>query len=109
KVDADMVLQDRDLFQKLVARFDSDPELDLLLIAVHDFPADRLVTGLNVFRNSVQWQLGEEALFTDRTYLAHSVRKKVKDATDLAPAAIHCANPSPFQAYHYGFHRVMKA
>jgi hypothetical protein len=109
KVDADMILQDRDLFRKLVERFDSDPELDLLLIAVHDFPADRLVTGLNVFRNSVRWELGEEALFTDRTYLTSTVRKKVKDATELAPAAIHCANPSPFQAYHYGFHRGMKA
>jgi len=109
KVDADMVIEDRDLFRKIVERFESDSELDLLLIAVHDFPADRLVTGLNVFRNSVRWELGEEALFTDRTYLVGTVRKKVKDATELAPAAIHCANPSPFQAYHYGFHRGMKA
>jgi hypothetical protein len=109
KVDADMVIPDRDLFGKIVDRFESDPELDLLLIAVHDFPADRLVTGLNVFRNSVRWALGSEALFTDRTYLANTVRKKVKDTTGSAPAAIHCANPSPFQAYHYGFHRGMKA
>jgi hypothetical protein len=109
KVDADMILQDRDLFRKLVARFDSDPELDLLIIAVHDFPADKLVSGLNVFRNTVRWDLGEEALFTDRTHMGATIRKKETDDSVLAPAAIHCGDPGPFQAYHYGFHRGMKA
>lgn len=109
KVDADMVIPDRDLFQKIVDRFQADPELDLLLIAVHDFPADTLLSGLNVFRNTVRWKLGREALFTDRTHIGTTVRKIEKDASDLAPAAVHCGNPSPFQAYHYGFHRGMKA
>lgn len=109
KVDADMVLPDRDLFGKIVRRFESDPELDLLLIAVHDFFTDRLLMGLNVFRNTVRWDLGHEALFTDMTYVDGSIRKRAKDYDDLAPAAIHCPDPSPFQAYHYGFHRGMKA
>jgi len=109
KVDADMVIEDRDLFLKIVKRFESDPRLDLLLIAVHDFLADGLLIGLNVFRNTVRWELGEEALFTDMTHAASTIRKTVKDYTDLAPAAVHCGDPSPFQAYHYGFHRGMKA
>lgn len=109
KVDADMVIEDRDLFRKIVERFESDSQLDLLLIAVHDFFADELLIGLNVFRNTVRWELGEEALFTDMTHVASTIRKSEKDYTDLAPAAVHCADPSPFQAYHYGFHRGMKA
>lgn len=109
KVDADMVIEDRDLFRKIVERFESDSELDLLLIAVQDFFADKLLIGLNVFRNTVRWELGEEALFTDMTHVASTIRKTEKDYTDLAPAAVHCADPSPFQAYHYGFHRGMKA
>jgi hypothetical protein len=109
KVDADMVIPDRDLFRKVVRRFESEPELDLLWVAVHDFFTDGLVIGLNVFRNTVRWRLGDEALFTDMTFLESSIRRKVKDFTDLAPAAIHCGDPSPFQAYHYGFHRGMKA
>ncbi len=109
KVDADMVIEDRELFRKIVERFTSDARLDLLLIAVHDFFTDELLIGLNVFRNTVRWQLGEEALFTDMTHVAGSIRKTEKDYTELAPAALHCADPSPFQAYHYGFHRGVKA
>lgn len=109
KVDADMVIEDRELFRKIVERFTSDTRLDLLLIAVHDFFTDDLLIGLNVFRNTVRWSLGEEALFTDMTYVPSTIRKMEKDYSDLAPAALHCADPSPFQAYHYGFHRGVKA
>jgi len=109
KVDADMVIRDRDLFMRIVDKFSSDKELDLLLIAVHDFFSDGLLMGVNVFRNTVQWDLGTEQLFTDMTYVKSSIRKKVKDFDELAPAAVHCGNPSPFQAFHYGFHRGMKA
>lgn len=108
KVDADMVLQGRELFRNIVERFEADRELDLLLIGVHDFPCDRLVTGLNIFRNTVRWNLGNEALYTDMTYDPRTIRKKVKDRTELAPAATHMSNPSPFQAFHWGFHKGIK-
>jgi hypothetical protein len=108
KVDADMVLRDPELFRRIVEKFESDVELDLLLIGVHDFPCDRLVTGLNIFRNTVRWNLGEEALYTDMTYDRGTVRKKVRDQAELAPAATHMANPSPFQAFHWGFHKGVK-
>jgi hypothetical protein len=109
KVDADMVIEDRDLFGKIVKKFEKDPELDLLLIAVHDYFTDELLLGLNVFRNTVRWNLGDEELFTDMTYDKDTVRKIVKDFEELAPAAMHCKNPTEFQAFHYGFHRGVKA
>ncbi len=109
KIDADMVICDADLFAKIVDRFRSEPELDLLLIAVHDFFTDGLLIGVNVFRSTVRWSLGTEELFTDMTYVPESIRQITRDFDDLAPAAVHCPNPSPFQAFHYGFHRGMKA
>jgi hypothetical protein len=44
-VDGDMVIEDRHLFRNIVRRFESDSELDLLLIAVHDFFTDGLFIG----------------------------------------------------------------
>lgn len=108
KIDADMVITDNELFEKVVKKFQNDPELDLLLIAIHDYFTDDMLIGINIFRNTVRWNLGKEALFTDRTYDPNSIRKKEKDYTEIAPAAMHCHNPSPFQAFHYGFHRGMK-
>jgi hypothetical protein len=109
KIDADMVLVQRDFFRKVVARFTADRELDLLLVAVHDYFTDGLVTGVNIFRNTVRWNLGEEDLFTDRIHVEGTVRKAEKDLHDLAPAAWHCPDSGEFQAFHYGFHRGMKA
>jgi hypothetical protein len=108
KIDADMVITDVEFLEKVVNKFQNDPELDLLLIAIHDFFTDDMLIGINIFRNTVRWNLGKEALFTDRTYDYKSIRKKEKDYTEIAPAAVHCHNPGPFQAFHYGFHRGMK-
>jgi hypothetical protein len=109
KIDADMVICDRNLFANVAARFAAEPELDFLVIAVHDFMTDQRVMGVNVFRNTVRWNLGTEELFPDMTYAPESIRRRAQDVDCLAPAAIHCPNPSPFQAFHYGFHKGMKA
>jgi hypothetical protein len=67
-----------------------------------------MIMGMNVFRNTVRWNKNQNDLVTDRIYIPETIRKKVKDYDDLAPAAIHCPNPSPYQAFHFGFHRGMK-
>jgi hypothetical protein len=109
KVDADMVLCKNNLFEKIVEKFSGDSELDLLLIAVQDYFTDELLIGINVFRNSVRWEQNSNDLMTDRVHIRESIRKTEKDYVDLAPAAVHCPDPSPFQAFHFGFHRGMKA
>jgi hypothetical protein len=109
KVDADMVIEKTDLFERIVNEFDNDSELDMLLIAVHDFFTDRLMIGMNIFRNTVRWRVDDDNLFTDMKHIKSTVRKVKKDSTDLAPAAIHCKNPGNYQAFHFGFHRAMKA
>ncbi len=106
KLDADMVIISCELFARIVERFRANSEMDVLTIEVRDFLSDRQIDGLHVFRNTVRWEKRDNEIFTDR----HTVppERCVYDRTQLAPAAIHCGNPSPFQAFHYGLHRALK-
>jgi len=106
KVDADMVLTDLDFFGKVVEKFSTHPWLEQLEIAVQDFFSDQFIWGLNVYRNTVQWQKGKENLFTD--FVPTKSERKLSDAEELAPAAIHCKNPGRFQSFHYGIHKAVK-
>lgn len=107
KVDADMVIEDDELFAKIVDRFREHPQLKDLEIAVYDFFSDRLIWGMHAYRNTTTWETSDEELFTDRGALVNS-EEHMFDDEDLAPAAIHCKNPSPFQAFHYGIHKALK-
>lgn len=107
KIDADMVLTNDTLFEKIVQKFESNDWMDLLGIAVYDFFSDQLIWGLNAYRKSVRWDFEKETIFVD---IPEVPRNKILfDKIDLAPAAIHCKNPSPFQAFHYGIHRALKS
>lgn len=104
KIDADMVLTDDDLFVKIEERF-QDESLEMLSIDVHDWYSDRLIGGMNTYRNTIQWQGDKGAVFVDKVGISG---KRISDSKILAPAALHCPNPSPFQAFHYGVHKAMK-
>jgi hypothetical protein len=106
KVDADMVLLNNNLFERIVKKFEENAWLDLFAIAVWDFFSDQLIWSLNAYRNTVRWNFENENLFVD--YPVISSNKLIFDEKDLAPAAIHCKNPSPYQAFHYGVHRGLK-
>lgn len=106
KVDADMVLVRDDLFDRIAAKFDALPKLKDLEIAVLDFFSDRLMPGMHAFRSTVTWQRNEESLFVD--YNTFEPDERLRDDTELAPAARHCTNPSPFHAFHFGIHRALK-
>ena len=108
KVDADMVLENRCLFEKIVCRFEADPQLNWLCLQVHDFYCNRLIWGLNIFRNTIRWLYRTEALFVDHNVDPASVTKRQLSDPELTPAAVHCKNPGLFQAFHFGFHRGQK-
>jgi hypothetical protein len=108
KVDADMVIEDRFLFEKIVSRFTADPLLNWLCLQVHDFYCNRLIWGLNIFRNTIRWLYCTEALFVDHNVDPASVTRRQLNDPELTPAALHCKNPGPFQAFHFGFHRGQK-
>jgi hypothetical protein len=61
---------------------------------------------MHAYRNTMTWETNDEDLFVDRASVEADA--KMQDDEDLAPAAIHCKNPSPFQAFHYGVHKAMK-
>ena len=108
KIDADMVLTRPTFFQEVVERFASDQELTHLMISVHDWMTDSSIMGLHVFRSSHRWHVGgesKESLFVD---VVDVNEKIIKDREILAPAAVHCADPSPFQAFHFGLHKAVK-
>lgn len=106
KVDADMVISDPQLFENIVRKMHENPGIDILTIAVHDFFSDQLIYGLNTYRNTVRWNLDKENLFVDIPDTPQY--KYLFDDRELAPAAVHCPNPSPYQAFHYGVHRGLK-
>ena len=53
KIDADMVLKNSDFFAKVARKFEQNDSLDQLSIKVHDFFSNRMVWGLNCYRNTL--------------------------------------------------------
>lgn len=105
KIDADMVMTRSTFFEEVIQRFSANPNLTHLLIAVHDWMTDRDIMGMHVYRSCHRWHCGNEALFVDMVDVDNSLEK---DREQLAPAAIHCGDPSPFQAFHFGLHKAVK-
>jgi len=108
KVDADVVLNSDALFSGIVEKFSSNPHLEVMNIGVDDFfTAEMIAAGIQVYRNTVRWDFSKDTLFPDIPILDQD--RYMYDKTELAPAAIHCKNPSPYQAFHYGVHRGLKS
>lgn len=106
KIDADMVVENEHLFARIVDKFNMTAWVKDLLIAVHDFFSDQLIWGMHTYRNTVRWSQHEEHLFVDD--YPGKRDEVIFDDSELAPAAVHCKDPSPFQSFHYGVHRGLK-
>lgn len=105
KVDADMVLSRSSFFRECADRFTSDRDLQHLQVALDDWMTNRRIFGLHVYRSTHRWERNSESIFVDMVDKPH---RRVDDRDTLAPAAIHCPNPAPFQAYHFGLHKGVK-
>jgi hypothetical protein len=106
KVDADMVIEKENLFAKIVDKFRVNEWLKDLEIAVYDFFSDHLIWGMHTYRNTVRWRNNNKKLFVDSCPV--EPHERLHDDKELAPAAIHCKDPSPYQSFHYGVHRALK-
>ena len=106
KIDADMVLTTNDLFARIVDKFNQNPWLDVLGIAILDFFSGGYINGLNSYRNTVKWELNPKNVNADKVIVDNE--HYLFDDKDLAPAAFHCKNPSKLQAFHFGVHRGIK-
>ena len=107
KIDADTVLVDDHLFSNISHKFRENDWLDLLEIPLHDFLSDQLIWGLNSFRSTVKWKPAQENLFVD-DFKPVPKNRWISDCKELAPAGIHCKNPSHLQAFHYGVYKGLK-
>ena len=108
KVDADTVLISDRLFERIVEKFAKNRKLEVLNIGVQDFFTNEMIAaGIQIYRNTVRWDFNKDTLFPDIPIMKKEAFRF--DKTDLAPAAIHCKNPSIEQAFHYGVHRGLKS
>ncbi len=108
KIDADVVLNSEDLFEGIVRKFSENPWLEVMNIGVDDFfTGEMIAAGIQVYRNTVRWDFSKDTVFPDVPIM--DPERYLYDKTDLAPAAVHCKNPSPYQAFHYGVHRGLKS
>jgi len=110
KIDADMVIEDVNLFYKIVNEFIVNKELDHLVIPVYDHFMGKHIWGVNVHRNTVKWNTNVDNYSTDTVQKEETVRGlKEWIVPEESPIIHHCPNPSPFQAFHFGLHRSIKA
>lgn len=107
KLDADMVLLNETILEKIVNYFEKNPNMDQGNFAVHDVMSDQDIMGLLVFSNKAKWNGSNEKLFVDYTPTIPGKRLLVWGKP--SPVAWHCPSPTGFQAFHYGAHRAMKA
>ena len=110
KIDADMVIADNNLFKDIIREFKENKRLDRLFIPVFDHFVGRNLGGVNVYRNTVKWDKNKDNYFTDRGHKKDTIRdNKSWQIPENTPIIHHCPNPSNYQAFHFGLHRMMKA
>jgi len=107
KLDADMVVASSQILEEVVNYFEKNPNMDQGNFAVHDVMSDQDIMGLLVFTNKAKWNGSNEKLFVD--YTPSIPGKRLLIWSKPSPVAWHCINPTPFQSFHYGAHRAMKA
>jgi len=108
KVDADTVIKSSNLFEDIELKITENPWLEVMNIGVDDFFTARMIpAGIQVYRNTVTWNFDKETAFPDIP--DNPADKYYYDKSELAPAAVHCKNPSKYQAFHYGVHRGIKS
>ncbi len=107
KIDADTVLN-RDTALSDIYQLYLDPTVTGAQILLHDYFTDDLISGLNSFSPTVQFRPAQKRLFADHADFGHMKVLKGDAVKHLAPIGWHGKNPSPSQAFHFGFHRKMK-
>lgn len=107
KLDADMVLRHPMALQAIQGVFAEDASVDHAEFAVHDWYSNQLLMGMHAFSPRATWTKSSESLFVDPAPLVPG--KRVVFWNEPSPLADHCPDPSPFQAFHFGVHRAVKA
>lgn len=106
KLDADMVLRKDTVIRDAVLKLNALQEADLLVVGVHDFFLDATISGLHVYRSSVEWPSYQDSVFTDQPPMDDS--RIHHCPAEMSPCVTHCENPNILQCYRWGMHRAIK-
>jgi len=107
KLDADMVLISPHVLADMVTFMERRPGVDHVTFAVHDYLSDCLILGLHVFTHRAVWHPPEHAFQPDQD--PDIPGKRWRCFGPPAPVARHACDPSRYQAFHFGAHRMLKA
>lgn len=107
KLDADMVLISPDVLREMVMFMARRPGVDDVTFAVHDYLSDCLILGLHVFTHRAIWHAPEHAYQPDQD--PDIPGERLRCFGPPAPVARHACDPSRYQAFHFGAHRMLKA
>ncbi|MDY6829438.1 MAG: hypothetical protein SV583_08680 [Pseudomonadota bacterium] len=105
KLDADMVLRGTYALALIAQKFSEDSELDHAVFFVHDWISDSLIVGLHAFSDRVVWDEVGEDLFVDAPPRYEGSKKLFGE---IGAIADHACNPTPFQCFRFGVHRMSK-
>lgn len=103
KIDADLVLREDTFFERVVTLFRERPDIDLVEFVVYDQFEMVVNMSLNCYRQGFGI-CDKGPLFVDRITDIPKRRRMVSDYV----SAVHCPNPSDYQAFHFGFHAQLK-
>jgi len=108
KLDADMVLADRDKLGAAVSLFEQSPNLDHAVFSVQDWMTSSRIIGIHMYRSRVRWpqragQTGADFLPELQGQRRHFTRGHP------SPLALHGPDPGPAQAFRYGLRCAHKA
>ena len=98
-----MVFINEFALEQIVDLFKTTDDLDHGQFALSDWYSDSLIMGLHVTTNRAIWKKN------DVDPIPEISGKRIDLGNGIAPFALHSPNPSPFQTYHFGVHRALKA
>lgn len=108
KLDADMVLSRPTALSEIAAYFAARPDLDHLETEVNDHFTGTKIFGVHVFSPRVTWQVDtHNPLFVDPA--PNCPGSRARQPKEIEIFVEHAPDPGRYQAFHFGFHRALKA
>jgi hypothetical protein len=107
KLDADMVFRGAEGLGQIVQIFDATPNLDQLMVDVHDWCSGLQIPGQLNYSSVVRWKHNPDPLLVD--HAPEMQGESLRLSREPAPLADHSPCPAPLQAFQFGVHRALKA
>lgn len=108
KIDADTILNRPTALSEIYGLFRDNNRVTGAQVSLWDYFTDSAINGLNAFSPRVKFRKSKSRLFADHADYGHDIVLKHEATAHLAPIGWHAKYPYARQAFHYGFHRLLK-